>query len=218
MTKGKFVLIFIVLVVDMLFMPAFGQTTADAWNNEGVALYKQGKYNEAIEACDEALILDPNNIAAWFNKGLALRKLGKYNEAIEAYDEALMLDPSDAEAWNSIGIALDDQGYYEDAIEAYNEALGLDPNYVTARQNKDIALKNLSRLDEAVQHYIQTLEGENDTVQWNAAEAPDDPMPSEFGENADPTQRLKTLKNMIDAGLITQEEYDAKRAEILATI
>jgi hypothetical protein len=43
-------------------------------------------------------------------------------------------------------------------------------------------------------------------------------MPSEFGENADPAQRLKTLKKMIDAGLITQEEYDAKRAEILATI
>ena len=40
----------------------------------------------------------------------------------------------------------------------------------------------------------------------------------EVGETGDPAQRLKTLKNMIDAGLITEEEYDAKKAEILADV
>ena len=32
---------------------------------------------------------------------------------------------------------------------------------------------------------------------------------------ADPAERLRRLKSMLDAGLITQAEYDAKRAEII---
>ena len=64
-----------------------------AWNNKGIALYSQGKYNEAIKAYDEAIKLDPKYAMAWNNKGLALNSQGKYNEAIKAYDEAIKLDP-----------------------------------------------------------------------------------------------------------------------------
>lgn len=38
--------------------------------------------------------------------------------------------------------------------------------------------------------------------------------PSQTG--ADPVQRLKSLKEMLDAGLITQSEFDGKRAEIIS--
>ena len=34
----------------------------------------------------------------------------------------------------------------------------------------------------------------------------------------DPMAKLTKLKNMFDAGLITQEEYDKKKAEILASM
>ena len=34
-------------------------------------------------------------------------------------------------------------------------------------------------------------------------------------KDADPTERLRRLKSMLDAGVISQAEYDAKRAEIL---
>ncbi|MBC7254558.1 MAG: SHOCT domain-containing protein, partial [Chloroflexi bacterium] len=35
------------------------------------------------------------------------------------------------------------------------------------------------------------------------------------GAPADPVAALKTLKDLLDNGLITQAEYDAKKAEIL---
>lgn len=37
-------------------------------------------------------------------------------------------------------------------------------------------------------------------------------------ETGDPAQRLKKLKDLLDEGLITKEDYDSKKAEILAAI
>lgn len=61
------------------------------WINKGNALIGQGKYDEAIEALDRAVELDPSLSAAWNDKGLALTYQGKPDEAIQAFDKALEL-------------------------------------------------------------------------------------------------------------------------------
>jgi tetratricopeptide (TPR) repeat protein len=61
---------------------------AEAWNNKGNALSIQGKYNEAIEAYDEAIRLDSNLAGTWNNKALALAGLGRNAEANAAFAEA----------------------------------------------------------------------------------------------------------------------------------
>ncbi|MDF0591121.1 tetratricopeptide repeat protein [Candidatus Methanocrinis natronophilus] len=45
---------------------------AESWNNKGSALGSQGKYDEALQAFDEALHVDPENATAWYNRGFAL--------------------------------------------------------------------------------------------------------------------------------------------------
>ncbi|HJW88154.1 MAG TPA: tetratricopeptide repeat protein, partial [Dehalococcoidia bacterium] len=55
---------------------------------EGNRLYKEGKYQEALESFDKALAFDPRLAAAWYNRGNALAKLGEYQEAVESYDKA----------------------------------------------------------------------------------------------------------------------------------
>ena len=77
----------------VLMLPVCGQETAEEWFYEGLALYNQSKYDEAIRAYDEAIRLNPEDAGAWNYKGNALRGLGRYNEAIQAYDEAIRLDP-----------------------------------------------------------------------------------------------------------------------------
>ena len=42
---------------------------AKYWCDKGCALNSQGKYDEAIEAYDEAIRLDPDSAEAWNNKG-----------------------------------------------------------------------------------------------------------------------------------------------------
>ena len=57
------------------------ENIAGAWNNKGVALHNQGRYDEAIKAYDEAIRLDPEYANAWNNKGSADQ--GRYDEAIK---------------------------------------------------------------------------------------------------------------------------------------
>jgi tetratricopeptide (TPR) repeat protein len=44
---------------DLLQSPKINPQLADAWNNKGVALSRQGKYDEAIQAYNEAIEIDP---------------------------------------------------------------------------------------------------------------------------------------------------------------
>jgi len=138
------------------------------WNNKGVALYNEGKYDEAIQAYDEAIRLDPEMAMAWYNKGNALYVLGKYDEAIQAYDEAIRLDSEFASAWNNKGVALISQGKYDEAIQACNEAIRLDNEFASAWNNKGFALISQGKYDEAIQACDEAIRLDNESAfAWN---------------------------------------------------
>jgi tetratricopeptide (TPR) repeat protein len=59
-----------------------------AWNNMGFVLYKEGKYDEAIECYDNATNIDPDYVLAWSNKAEALNALHRNSEAELALNEA----------------------------------------------------------------------------------------------------------------------------------
>jgi tetratricopeptide (TPR) repeat protein len=50
------------------------------------------RHDEAIEAYDKALEIDPDYATAWHNKGTALKALGKNHEANKAYKKAKELE------------------------------------------------------------------------------------------------------------------------------
>jgi tetratricopeptide (TPR) repeat protein len=94
---SKQILALLLLITAFMF-PAMGQTSASDWVDKSLVLYNQGRYNEAIQACDKAIELDPKYAMPWNNKGGALFFLGRYDDAIQAYDKATKLDPKDATA------------------------------------------------------------------------------------------------------------------------
>lgn len=71
----------------------------ETWKNKGSGLYDPGKYDEAIEAFDESIRMDPENKWAWYNKGSTLYDQGKYDEANQAFDEAIRLKPDSWAPW-----------------------------------------------------------------------------------------------------------------------
>ncbi len=151
--------VFILLLV--LMTSAQCQQTVENWFNKGLALYDQGKYDDAIKCFDETVKLDPNYADAWLGKAIALDDLGKYDEAILAYDEAISLDPNNARAWNNKGVALGKQGNTDEAVEAFDEAIRLDPNYAAARNNKGAVLEALERDTEASTAFAKTKESQS---------------------------------------------------------
>jgi tetratricopeptide (TPR) repeat protein len=72
----------------------------------GNALYRLGKYIEAIIFYDKALAIYPNDANALDYKGAALVKLGNYDEAITFLDKALAINPKDNVALQTKIIAL----------------------------------------------------------------------------------------------------------------
>jgi len=108
-------------------------------------------YEEALEAHEEAIRLDPKSVHPWYGKGKALYRLGRYEEALEALDEIIRLDPWSAYPWYGKGYVLDHLGRYEEALEAYDKAIRLDPKSASPWNGKGNALCRLGRYKEALE-------------------------------------------------------------------
>jgi len=64
------------------------------------------KQEEAIEAYNKAIEINPKYADAWYNKGVTLVQLERQEEAIKAFDKAIEIYPKYAGAWNNKGVAL----------------------------------------------------------------------------------------------------------------
>ena len=118
---------------------------------KAMCLSTMGNNVEAIETCEKALLLMPENFEALCNKGIALNNLGKYNEAIFAHKEAIAIKPEFANSWNAIGqIMVDQVKDYKNAIPYLDKAIELSDGQDThAWINKGNALSYLGKLEEA---------------------------------------------------------------------
>lgn len=141
------------------------KVTADNWlahNNLGVALYGQGRPEEAIKHCSEALRIRPDYADAHYNLGIALAKQARLEDAIMHYSEALRIKPDHASAHNSLGHALFRKGEYEEAIGHYSEALRINPDHAGAHHNMGIVFAEQGKLEEAIIHYTEALRAKPD--------------------------------------------------------
>lgn len=132
---------------------------AIAWTGKGDALKKLEKYEEAVEAYNEAIKINPQYAEAWRGKGGSLFNIKKYDESVEAYDEAIRINPQYSQAWNGKGSSLFEQGKYDDAVKAFDEAIRIDPQYALAWYNKGVYLAlHLGNYEQAIECYKRAVE------------------------------------------------------------
>jgi tetratricopeptide (TPR) repeat protein len=118
---------------------------AEAYNNLGAVLARQGELPRAIQDYERATQLKPDYAAAYYNLGISHSEQGKLPEAIGDYEQAIKLKPDYAEAYTGLGIALREQGNLAAAIQDFERALQLKPNYDEAYNNLQITLERQGR-------------------------------------------------------------------------
>jgi len=130
----------------------------------GLFLSGKGRYNDAIEAFDKAIKLNPNSAAAWNNKGNALKLQNRHDEAIMAFDKSVELNPKFVDAWHNKGMALYDQHKYDKAIVDYDRALEIKPKLAKAWHNKGLALCNQGKYHEAIWAYDKAIKNDSKNI------------------------------------------------------
>lgn len=68
--------------------------TAVAYSNRACCYLKQCKYTSALEDCNKALEMDPNNVKAYFRRGQALQHKNRFHEALQDMEEVLRREPN----------------------------------------------------------------------------------------------------------------------------
>jgi len=80
--------------------------TAAYYINASLEYFNNGQYTACIKACEEALLLDPNNYIAYNNICSANNALGAYSKAKTACEKAIEIKPDFELATNNLDLAV----------------------------------------------------------------------------------------------------------------
>ncbi|OSY88800.1 hypothetical protein WH52_03795 [Tenacibaculum holothuriorum] len=92
-----------IIIVLLLFISSISNAqNADAVFSNANALYKEGKYSEAIKLYEE--VIDQNKVSSelYYNLGNAYYKLNKVAPSIYYYEKAIQLAPLNEDAQNNL--------------------------------------------------------------------------------------------------------------------
>jgi tetratricopeptide (TPR) repeat protein len=130
---------------------------ATVWNNFGGSLAATGKLEEAIDAFQNALKLDPSMGDAHENLGLALARNGRLQESLMHFRDAARLEPENVKVHNAYAVMLGEAGRTEEAMREFQIALQLAPDSAATHANFANLLAKQHARDEAMAQYSEAL-------------------------------------------------------------
>jgi len=131
---------------------------SDIFFAKGFVLGELKEYDQAIEANQKALEINPKHDKAYNNMGRAYDRKGEYDQAIEAYQKAVEINPKKDGAYNNMGIAYGNKKEYDKEIEAYQKAVEINPKKDEAYNNMGIAYYKKGEYDQAIDAYEKAIE------------------------------------------------------------
>lgn len=132
--------------------------SASAWIDLAIRKHYSRDFLGALDACERALALVPNEASAHNHRGRALFNLGRVEEAKAAFAAALSNDPSYAQAQCNLGHVLRAEGQAELAERAFAAALALAPRYRAAQSGLGTILFAQGQLERASACFNAVLE------------------------------------------------------------
>jgi tetratricopeptide (TPR) repeat protein len=133
--------------------------------DKGKELYKDDRDEQAIEAFQQAIRLQPDLAEAHLRLGMAYAALEKKNEAEDSYKKAIELykkivqsNPKDAEGFFNLGEAYSFLHQDEEAARAFRQASHLQPNDEEAYYQLGMSETKLAHYPEATAAFQKALD------------------------------------------------------------
>ena len=128
------------------------------WIGYGNQLWRGDLSEQAIEAFDKAIQLDPNSYAAWYARGLALRGADRDREAVASFERAIAIDEAPYEAWREKSNAL----FYglkqnQEALASIDEAIQRNSRDAVLYGLQGAILQELKRHHDALEAYSKAI-------------------------------------------------------------
>lgn len=118
----------------------------------------QGKLDNVIEVCEQALEQDSKEIVAYHGLGVALQLKGQLEEAKQWYVKALEQEPTLAEVYVNLGSLYGQQKQWEKAIQAYKAAIKLQPDLAQAYRSLAKILYQREQPEQATDYAYKAVQ------------------------------------------------------------
>ena len=118
-------------------------------------------YEQALQAYDSALRLDPQLVEAYNNRGIVKFELKQYSSAVADYTQALQFKPNYADALNNRGNAYIALEQFSNAEKDLKAALKLNDKSAVIHNNLGSVYFSQRKFDAAITEYTQAIE-------WNS--------------------------------------------------
>jgi tetratricopeptide (TPR) repeat protein len=127
-------------------------TTAADWYALGRIRMHAGSLDDAMNAFDKAVFLEPQAFWPNFYLGLCASRTKRFDGAVQAFCVCIALAPTKAPCYFNRGVAYAALGgtELERARRDYEQALRLDPDLVMAALNRGIVYLRMGQYSEAI--------------------------------------------------------------------
>jgi Ca-activated chloride channel homolog len=133
--------------VSLMLVLAGCAGPVENYNNAGNRSFSSGAYAQAVEAYQQAQVVEPDEAASYYNAGTAYLAADDVDQAIVFLGQALLTaDPALLpDIYYNLGNAYAAVNRNIDAIDAYQNALRLQPDDDAARYNLEVVTARLNQ-------------------------------------------------------------------------
>ncbi|MHC4090063.1 MAG: DNA-directed RNA polymerase subunit alpha C-terminal domain-containing protein [Planctomycetota bacterium] len=125
------------------------QDAAEVAYYRGVLLERTDRWEEAIQAFDEALQCDEQHVEATFHLAYLLDMRGEDERAVELYERCVADAPAHVSALTNLAVLYEDGGRFDEAARCLDRILAEHPNHARAKLfRKDVESSKTMYYDE----------------------------------------------------------------------
>ncbi len=124
----------------------------------GLNLYKEKKYNEAMQEFNKSLSYVPDSCSVYMNIANIYDKQKNFWEAIKAGKKAVSIEPDNPGALSNLALYYQNLKEYDEAIKWYRKCLEYDPRKTDCHYGLGVTYVKIREKDKAVAPFNKYLE------------------------------------------------------------